>query len=516
MSPPLSLNRWGRHNAAADWASRANIVGLVTLIRRCYNAAPRNRSDDPYHPWVTAPALPSDDAGRGAGLGGRLAALTPSRRAIVPIGWSLYDFANTIFSYAIVSYAMGLWLVEDTKFGAANGPFAFSVAIAVSVGINAIVSPILGMLSDQAGGRRLPYLLFFTVLCIVPTAVIGLSPAFAGLALFTIANFAYQSALIYYDATLRTVSFPATRGHLSGIGVAVGYCGTIFIGILIFILDLPIESVFFVAAALYGVFAIPIFLVVDEASPPAGTPRPGFRDAVAALGQLKATIADARAVPGLGRFLVGRFFYSDAVNTIIVVMAIVATEAMGLTRTAANLILLSLAIVAVVASFGWGRLVDRLGPKQTLMIVLASWAIGLVAGGLSLGIAGAAGLALFLGAGAVLGSGLGGVQVADRVLMIRLSPPDKLGEFFGLYGLVGKGSQVVGQLLFGAIILLLHPSLGVGAYQVAVLSLLVTMVIGAWLIRPVSDRWSGSGEYPHEPTVPPERLAPATAPIEPR
>ena len=58
----------------------------------------------------------------------------------------------------------------------------------------------------------------------------------------------------------------------------------------------------------------------------------------------------------------------------------------------------------------------------------------------------------FLVAGAILGSGLGGVTVADRVLMVRLSPPERLGEFFGLYGLVGKGSQVIGQLLYGAII----------------------------------------------------------------
>jgi UMF1 family MFS transporter len=457
---------------------------------------------------VTASAGPIDRAAAASRPGG-LAGLTPTGRARVPAGWSLYDFANTIFSYAIVSYAMGLWLVEDTQFGKANGPFAFSVAIAISVGINALVSPILGALSDRAGGRRLPYLLFFTLLCIIPTAVIGQSPAFVGLALFIVANFAYQSALIYYDATLKTVSYPETRGKLSGIGVAVGYCGTIFIGIVIFLLDLPITAVFFVAAALYGLFAVPLFLVVREAAPPPGTPRPGFRDALAALGQLKTTIADAQTVPGLPRFLIGRFFYSDAVNTIIVVMAIVATEAMGLSKTAANLILLSLAIVAVVASFGWGSLVDRLGPKRTLMLVLSSWAIGLVVGGISLGIAGSVGLVLFLLAGAVLGSGLGGVQVSDRVLMMRLSPPEKLGEFFGLYGLV------IGQLLFGVILLIFQPSLGTGAYQIAVLSLLVTMLIGAWLIRPVSDAWSGSGEIAAA-QVPPERLAPAAAPLEPR
>ena len=143
-------------------------------------------------------------------------------------------------------------------------------------------------------------------------------------------------------------------------------------------------------------------------------------------------------------------------------MAIVATEAMGLTNTVANLILLALAIVAVLASFGWGWAVDRLGPKRTLMIVLSSWAIGLVVGGISLGVDGTVGLAMFLLAGAILGSGLGGVQVSDRVLMLRLSPPEKLGEFFGLYGLVGKGSQVIGQLLFGVTLLLFQPVLGVG------------------------------------------------------
>jgi UMF1 family MFS transporter len=155
------------------------------------------------------------------------------------------------------------------------------------------------------------------------------------------------------------------------------------------------------------------------------------------------------------------------------------------------------------------------------MVVLGSWAVGLLIGGLSLGLENPWKISLFLLAGAILGSGLGGVQVADRVLLVRLAPPERLGEFFGLYGLVGKGSQVIGQLAYGGIILLLFDSLGVGAYQVAVVSLLVTMLIGAWLIRPVGDVWVGSGELASAGVVagtpaPPERLAPATAPIKPR
>ena len=49
------------------------------------------------------------------------------------------------------------------------------------------------------------------------------APALVGAVLFIVANFAYQAALIYYDATLKTVSQPETRGRLSGIGVAIGY-----------------------------------------------------------------------------------------------------------------------------------------------------------------------------------------------------------------------------------------------------------------------------------------------------
>jgi UMF1 family MFS transporter len=442
---------------------------------------------------------------------GGLAGLTPSGRARVPVAWSLYDFANTIFSFAVVSGAIGLYLVKDNQFGERDGNVLLSIAIVISVGLNALVSPVLGAISDR-GGRRLPYLLFFTGLCIATTFFIADVPALVGLSLFIVANFAYQAALIYYDSTLKTVSYPATRGTLSGIGTAIGYCGTVVVGLLIFLLDIPVEDRFRLTSVLFLLFAIPIFLFVKEPQVSADRPMTA-RDLLDSFGQLRRSIAHAGEVPGLRRFLLGRFFYSDAVNTVIVVMSVVTVKVLGVSEANANLILLSLTFVAIAMSFVWGRLCDRQGPKRTLVIVLISWAIGLVLGGVALGF-GESGLLPFLIAGAILGSGLGGVTVADRVLMVRLSPPDRLGEFFGLYGLVGKGSQVVGQLLYGLIIFLFLGALGPGAYQLAVLSLLLTMVLGLWLVWPVRDDWAGSGEIAVH--APPERLAPANAPIEPR
>ena len=458
-------------------------------------------------------------------------ALEVNLRPVAKASWALYDFANTIFSFTVISYAMGLWLVRPEQFGPATGQLAFSLAILVSVGINAIVSPILGALSDR-GGRRLPLLLLFTLLCIVPTSLIAFGGPVGGLILFTVANFAYLAALIYYDASLKLVSTPATRGRTSGIGVGIGYCGTVFVGLLLFLLDIPVDMRFVLAAVLYGLISIPIFLVVKEPHDP-DAPSITVADFLASWAQLRLTIAHARQVPGLSRFLLGRFFYSDAVNTVIVVMSIVAVQAVGFSEQTTVLILLLLTVVAILMSFVWGGLADRLGPRITLIAVLISWAVGLVLGSLSLGLMGTdpvtggpvpamPGVALFLVAGAILGSGLGGVQVTDRVFMVRLSPPERVGEFFGVYGLVGKASQVIGQLVYGLIVFLLLDSMGTGAYQVAILSLIVTMLIGLWLVWPVSDRWTGSGEvHAHAPGtpssgMPPPRLAPDRAPLDDR
>ncbi|HEX9044957.1 MAG TPA: MFS transporter [Candidatus Limnocylindrales bacterium] len=424
-------------------------------------------------------------------LGRRLAGLTPSGRARVPLSWAFYDFGDTIYSAAIISTAMGLWLTDPSRLGNDAGQLVFSIAIALSVGLNALVSPILGALSDRAG-RRMPFLLFFTVVTIVFESIIGPTPALVGALLFVIANFGYQASLIYFDATLAVVSLPRTRGAVSGLGVGIGYMGTIFMAVLLIILgtEHP-EPIFPIAGLLFAIFATPVFLFVREPRP-AVSRRLTAADVVSAFGQFGAVVEHARSIPHLGRFLLGRFFYTDALNTVVVVMSVLAVRAMGLTQTQWLMLLLVVTIVAIVMSFAWGRIVDRVGPKRTLMAVLVDWLVGLTIGIVAVGMPGTTlGLALFILAGALVGTGMGGIHVSDRVFMIRLSPRERLGEFFGLYGLVGKGSQVVGQLLYGVVVFVFYERLGNGAYQLAVLSLIGAMLVGAWLIWPVSDHWRG-------------------------
>ena len=410
-----------------------------------------------------------------------LAALTRSGSSVDGAAWALYDFANTIFSFAIVSFAMGPWAVSFL--GEGPGTLAFTVAGSASVLLNALVSPVLGAMSDRTGGRK-SYLLIFTVLCVIPTALIGFLDIGLGLLAFAIANFAYQAALIYYDALLPDVALADARGRLSGIGVALGYLGAI-VAALLFRMTTDADGTttagsFLLMAALFGIFAIPIFLLVHERRRE-GAP---FRvaDAIGSFGQLRVTVAHARQRPGLLRFIVGRFFYSDPINTAIAVMSLFAIHAVGFTNSEALYVLTGLIVAAVIASVGWGYLCDRIGPKRTLMLVLLSWVVGLLVIGLFLA------KIPFLIAGVILGSGLGGVAVTDRLYLLRLTRPDEVGEMFGLYGLAGKLSAVIGPLLYGVIVATLDPDrVGPIAYQVAILSLLVLMVIGILIVRGVPE-----------------------------
>jgi UMF1 family MFS transporter len=402
-----------------------------------------------------------------------------NHRKAARAGWALYDFADTIWSYAIFSRAISLFLVD--KLGDSNGNLWLGLSVALSVGINALISPFLGAVSDRYG-RRLPLLLVFTIGACLPAMAIPFVPVPIGIALFCLAMFSYQASLIYYDATLQLVSTPENRGRIASLSTGVGYMGTVFIAILLILTKLSVAMTFVVAPMLFLVISAPMFLLLKE-DPSRRRKDPDPLGA--AWSQTWRTIRSLDRYPGLGRFLASRFFYTDALNTSVTIMTIFSVKAVGFTEDEANYVLLGLTLSAIVSAFIWGRLVDRYGPKRTLFSVLLLWAVALALGATLIS------KGPFLIAGVAIGAGFAGLHVSDRVLMYRLSPPDRLGEFYGLYGLVGKGSQVIGNLFWGLVLFLTFDTLGKGAYQLGIFTLLFAMLVGLVLLWPVPERREG-------------------------
>src|SRR5262249_55313030 len=153
---------------------------------------------------------------------------------------------------------------------------------------------------------------------------------------------------------------------------------------------------------------------------------------------------------------IGRVFYTDAINTVIAYMSLYAVNvavATGLTTEGgeqlSQLVMLSAITFAVIGGFAWGTLVDRIGPKRTLDLVLWLWMLTFTLAALT-GFLRLPSAWLYL-VGALAGIALGGVWAADRPYMLRLTPPNRVGEFYGLYGMVGRFSAITGPLLWSAL-----------------------------------------------------------------
>jgi UMF1 family MFS transporter len=143
----------------------------------------------------------------------------------------------------------------------------------------------------------------------------------------------------------------------------------------------------------------------------------------------------------------------------------------------------------VIGGFVWGVAVDRFGPKRTLETVLRLW-IGVFALAAAIGAFVLPIVWLYVVAG-LAGIALGGIWSADRPYMLRLSPPTRIGEFYGLYGMVGRFSAITGPLLWAAIV---HAAVDWNGWSpltgqaLAICSLLVMTTVGYVILRPIPLR----------------------------
>ena len=431
---------------------------------------------------------------------------TPRRIAWVPvIAWAMYDLANTLFSFTVTSIQLPLWVVNDmggrdSDYGLASG---------LSMGLIFLLAPLLGALSDQAR-TRMPFLVITTLICIAFTAPLGQGGLWTTLTLFIIANFFYQAGVIFYDALLPAVSTPATRGRVGGIGVGIGSIGALLgiISGLVITGNNPAAKplLFQITAVMFLVFALPCFFFVKE--PPRPVTRPfGLWAVRAAVDELTQTARRVRHYRGLGRFLVGRVFYSDAANTMIAFTGIYVTTEVGFSQQHTQMLLGSAVIGAILGGFIWGVVADRIGPKKTLNCVLGIWIV-LLGLGAAIGALGLPGWLFWL-TGPLVGVCLSGTWAADRPLMLRLSPPRYLGQFYGLYAMVGRFGAIMGPLAWSAIV----DGLGWGR-PAAVFSLMLMVIAAAIIVRPVSDEPRAWGEEDLVSSLPAdeESGAPAAAP----
>jgi UMF1 family MFS transporter len=389
--------------------------------------------------------------------------------------WLFFDLANTVYAFVIPGLYFSVWLVSEQGWTDQSLGFATSGAMVIV----AILGPWVGARSDGSQGKK-PMLLITTLICIVATFLLGTFDVNISVLFFIVSLIGFNLGSVVYDALLVSVSTPTNRGRISGLGVAFGYVGSLLgfgVATLLQNFGYSYVEIFRSVAVMFLIFSLPAFIFIKEKK----------------VSNEKSTIKITESIslvikswkhstqyPGLTRFLVGRFFYADAINTLISgLLAVYLVEEVGLSPTDSQNLLGLAIIISIIGGYVFGKAADKYGPRKLTLISLICWM-------LSLSIAIIATefdqLWLIYVTGVLGGFNIGGIFAVDRVFMTRLSPEKHLGEFYGLYSTVGRFATIIGPLLWGLIV----NTLGLGR-NAALFSLIILLLISFFIIRGVSD-----------------------------
>ncbi len=358
-------------------------------------------------------------------------------------GWSMYDFANTIFSALFVTIYFPLLVVL-------KGGNAFHVGLVISLSLffSGLLVPLIGALIDLTHQKK-KFLFIFTILCCTFTVLAGFFNLFFVLLFGMLANLFYHICLDVYDSLLVNVSDKKNIGRISGIGTAVGYGGTILSVIVAYIIGYfygyeSNEGIFAVLVSvslLYLIFSMPTFLLVKHKKPK----KLDFGHLKSALKRVWETIRGLKKYRKVWIFLLSSFLYADAANTTIIFLFLYARDQLGFSVNMFLPLYLLMAVAAGLGALLFGMMSDRYGHRFTLRIVLMSWVLVILSLYFSRSVV------VFFIVGLLGGALLGAIWTITRPILVELAPKHKVAELFGYQGLTEKFSGIIGPFLFGLV-----------------------------------------------------------------
>ena len=404
------------------------------------------------------------------------------------LSWALYDLANQFFALNIVSFYFVAWLTLEKKIP----EIFYGISFSISIFFVAVLGLIFGVASDAIGRRR-PFLVFFTLLSIIFTMVLGVgSNVFLSLLFFAIANFGCQIAIIFYNALMVNIAPKNRVGLVSGIGKMLGYTGAL----LALFLTKPIvlkhgyQATFLPTGVLFLIFSLPCLIFIKDKEPKGKINLKNLfkkDNLIGAFNSLRKTAFESYRFTGLLDFLKAGFFGLCAVNAIILFMAVYASRVFGLDKAGLiNLIFFS-TVFGIGGCLFFGFFSDYIGYKLSMMIVFTLWIISFLLAAF------VENSQLFWLIGALVGIALGSTWVVSRALAVRLVPEEKMGEVFSLFNFIGYLSAIVGALFFSSIVSVLS-FIGKSSYRIAVLSLILFMVLGFVFLLRLPDKKIAFGD----------------------
>ncbi len=396
----------------------------------------------------------------------------------------MFDFANSSYTTVIVTVAYSVFFTRLV----AAGPDAdlwWGRGVLIANLIVLLLSPLVGAIADESG-RKKHFLAASWLVCVAGTAAlvaVGPGDIALGLALFVLSNIAFSFGENFAASFLPEISTPATVGRISGFGWGLGYFGGLASLLLIrsrieggFVESNlgGLRAAWLITAAFFLLAGLPTFLFLRERAPRRSEPlswyvRNGF-------GRVATTLRSVGRFRELARFLMVFFVYSMGLTSIIAFVGVYAERTVGFTASELIGLFLVVQLSSAGGAFVFGAVQDRLGARRTIQVALLLWIAVCLATWAT------ADKRLFWGIALAAGLGIGSLQAASRALVGLFSPVDKAGEFFGLWGLAGKGAYACGPFVFGWI------SSATGSQRAAVVATAGFFMLGLLAMFGIDER----------------------------
>ena len=393
--------------------------------------------------------------------------------------WILYDVGNSAFVLLVATLIPIFFnaLAEEGGLSSVDYLAYWGYAASAVTIITAVLSPILGTLADTRGFKK-PIFILCLVVGVAGCCAMGLAKTWLPfLLIFVFAKVGFSGSLVFYDSMLSDVTTPDRMDVVPSRGYAWGYIGSCvpFVVCLALVLGsgaiglsqmTALNIALFITAAWWLAMTLPLLKTYRQLHY-VEVEKHAIRQSFARIGHTLRHLHEDKQVFW---FLLAFFCYIDGVYTIID-MATAYGTALGLDTTGLLLALLVTQIVAFPSALIFGRLSAKYPSTTLIPVCIAAYA------GIAL-------FAFFLTQqwqfwvlAFVVGMFQGGVQALSRSHFAKIIPPEKSGEYFGLFDICGKGASFLGTMIVSV------GSQLTGSANVGVGSLIVLFIVGFVLFR---------------------------------
>jgi UMF1 family MFS transporter len=400
--------------------------------------------------------------------------------------WVLYDVANSAYILTVITVLFPIYY--DIVGGALpqeERSSLFMVITAIIALIIALLSPLIGALSNYRGNKKKFFVIFFAVAILGTVALIVPNLSYVALlAFFVISSIAYGLTNVVYDAFLIDVTTEERMDYVSSQGYAWGYIGSMIpfiIAIIPYALVtfgilnpdfeyLSIAFAFLVAIVWWLIFSIPFLKDVKQTYN-----EDGENSLKNSLKEIFNTFKDIKKYKNIFIFMLAYLFYIDVVNTVIRLAVTIGTDLQVGVSTLLGVVML-VQVVAFPSAIYYGKLTKKYGGKKVIYIGIITYALAIFA---TYFINSETTYLMFL-VGLLVGTAQGGIQSISRSFFAKMLPMKKANEFFGFFSIFGRFAGIISPFLLAALTLSISTN-------VAVLILLLPLGIGAFLLSLVKS-----------------------------